>query len=47
MKKITKEQIEAIMSVVYQTNISAQNYDAIKNLFAKLPEVAEEKVETV
>lgn len=45
MNKISKEQIEAILAVVYQTSISAQNFDSLKQLFAKLPSVVEEKKE--
>jgi hypothetical protein len=43
MKKITKEQIEAILSAVYQTNISAQVFDQIRKLLLELPEVEEPK----
>jgi len=42
-KQITAEQIEALLQVVYQTNISAQNFDAIKKLFVDLPEIKDEK----
>jgi len=37
MKNITNEQITAVLQAIYQTNISAQNFDAIKKLFAELP----------
>ena len=44
MDKIIKtEQINAILQVVYNTNIPAQQFDAIKKLFADLPEVKENK----
>jgi len=43
MKNITTEQINAVLQVIYQTNISAANFDAIKKLFTDLPEVKEEK----
>ena len=43
MKNITTEQINAVLQAIYQTNISAANFDAIKKLFADLPEVKEEK----
>ena len=39
MKKITEQQIQAILQTVYTTNISAQTFDALKKLFAELPEV--------
>jgi hypothetical protein len=46
MSKVIKiEQINAILQAVYQTNISAQNFDVIKKLFTELPDVAEKKVE--
>lgn len=44
-KIITKEQIEAVLQVVYNTNISAQQFDALKKLFIDLPDVKEEKNE--
>lgn len=43
MKKITKEQIEAILATVYQTNIPAQAFDQIRKLLAELPECKEEE----
>ena len=43
MKLISQEQIQAILQTVYQTNISAKDFDAIKQFFAQLPE--EKKVE--
>jgi len=42
MKNITTEQIQAVLQVIYQTNISVSNFDAIKKLFTDLPEVKEE-----
>ncbi len=42
MKTITANQIEQVLAVVYQTNISAQQFDALKQFFSKLPEVKEE-----
>ena len=42
-KQITKEQIEALLATVYQTNISAQTFDAIRKLLSELPEVKEKK----
>jgi hypothetical protein len=43
MKQIKIEQINAILQAVYQTNISAQNFDAIKKMFTELPDVKEDK----
>lgn len=45
MKKITQQQIEAILQVVYATNIPAQSFDSLKKLLLELPNV--EKVEEV
>lgn len=39
MKNITTEQINAILQTVYQTNISAQNFDSLKKFMSELPEV--------
>lgn len=38
MKKISKEQISQILGVIYQTNITAQMFDAIRKLLEELPE---------
>lgn len=46
MKKISQEQIESVLKAVYSTNITAQNFDAIKDFLLKLPDV-EEKIEEV
>lgn len=43
MKQITQQQIEAILQVVYATNIPASQFDAIRKLLSELPEVKEEK----
>jgi hypothetical protein len=43
MKQIKIEQIEAILATVYQTNISAQTFDALRKLLSELPEVIEPK----
>jgi anti-anti-sigma regulatory factor len=43
MKQIKIEQINAILQTIYQTNISAQNFDAIKKLFTELTDVKEDK----
>lgn len=37
MKIIKQEEINALLQTIYQTNISAQAFDAIKQLFDKLP----------
>ena len=42
MKKITQEQIVAVLQAIYNTNIPAQQFDAIKKLFNELPEEKEE-----
>lgn len=47
MKKITQDQINGLLQVIYQTNISTQTFDSVKTLFAKLPEVVESKPEEV
>ena len=39
MKQIKIEEINVVLEVVYKTNISAQNFDAIKHLFSNLPDV--------
>jgi len=43
MRKITEEQINALLQTIYQTNISAQTFDAVKKLFAELPKDEVEK----
>lgn len=43
MKKISTDQLNAILQVVYQTNISAQQFDAIKEMISKLEDVEEKK----
>jgi len=42
MKNITIEQINSVLQVVYQTNISAAQFDALKKFLADLPEVKTE-----
>lgn len=39
MKQIKTEEINAVLQVIYQTNISAQQFDAVKKMFEDLPEV--------
>ena len=43
MKQITTEQINAVLQVIYQTNISAQQFDAVKKMFADLPVLEDKK----
>lgn len=43
MKQISIEQINAVLNAIYQTNITAQNFDLVKKLFSELKDV--EKVE--
>lgn len=43
MKQITIEQINAILQTVYQTNISAQTFDAFRKLLSELPDAPVEK----
>ena len=43
MKQITTQQIEAILQTVYQTNIPAAQFDALRKLLSELPEMKEEK----
>lgn len=47
MKKISIEQLNAILQTIYNTNIPVAQFDAIKKLFSELPDVVkvEEKVE--
>lgn len=42
MKQIKIEQINAVLQVIYGTNISGQNFDSLKKLFSELPEVQSE-----
>jgi len=43
MKQISKEQIEAILQVVYATNIPASQFDALRKLLTELPDVKNDK----
>ena len=45
MKQISTEQINGLLQVIYQTNISAQNFDAVKKMLVELPAVKETKDE--
>lgn len=42
MKTITIEQVNALLQVIYSTNITAQQFDAVRKLLTELPEVKEE-----
>ena len=44
-KQITLEQINGVLQAIYQTNISAQNFDVIKKMFIELPDIKEIKNE--
>lgn len=39
--KITQEQINVVLQAVYQTNVSASTFDALKKLFSELPKINE------
>lgn len=39
MKQITQDQINALLQRMYQTNMSAQIFDAVKKMLSELPEV--------
>jgi hypothetical protein len=43
MKLISPEQIESLLRTFYSTNITAKDFDVIKDFFAKLPEQPEEE----
>lgn len=45
MKLITQEKINSLLQAIYQTNISAQVFDAIKKMLIELPEEKLEKNE--
>lgn len=42
MKQITQEQIMQVLQTIYQTNISAKDFDIVKKFFNDLP-VVEDK----
>ena len=44
-KKITVEQINALLQTIYSTNIPAQSFDGIKKFLSELPDVKEKNVE--
>lgn len=39
MKQISQQEINAVLQVVYGTNIPANQFDALKKLFTELKEV--------
>ena len=43
MKNITIEQINALLQTIYSTNISAQQFDAVKKFLSELPDVKSEE----
>lgn len=43
MKKISSEQIKAVLEAFYQANAGVQTYKALQDLFDKLPVVEEVK----
>lgn len=43
MKQIDQKQIEAILQVIYATNIPASQFDALRKLLSELPDVEEVK----
>jgi hypothetical protein len=43
MKQIKTEQIEAVLQVIYSTNIPASQFDALRKLFSELPDIKEPK----
>lgn len=45
MKKISTQQIEALLQTIYATSIPAAQFDAVKKFFNELPEVKEEVAE--
>ncbi len=45
MKKISQKEIDALLQTIYQTNISAQQFDAIKQFFLGLPTLEDVKQE--
>jgi len=43
MFKISKQQIDAIIAEFYKLNAPVQNFEALRKLFAELPEEKEEE----
>jgi hypothetical protein len=46
MKLISTQQLESLLQVIYQTNISAQTYDAIKKMFTELKDEENKEINT-
>jgi hypothetical protein len=42
-KIITQQQIEGVLQIAFDTNISAKTFHQLKDFFDKLPEQVEEK----
>ena len=38
MKLISPEQIQTLLGIFYNTNISAKDFDAVKDFLSKLPD---------
>ncbi len=47
MKQITQQQIDSILKIIYQLNISAKSFDELTQFFKDLPLIKVEKPETV
>jgi hypothetical protein len=47
MKKITSEQLKAVLQLLAKYNVGVQEYSAVEKLFSELPEVKEEVVPEV
>jgi hypothetical protein len=43
MYNITKQQIEAVLQTVYQTNIPVAQFDALRKLLSELPDAPTEE----
>jgi hypothetical protein len=43
MKKISREQIDAIIAEFYKLNAPVQNFEALRKLLLELPDVEEKK----
>jgi hypothetical protein len=45
MKNITTQQIEALLQTIYQTNMPAKEFDAVRKFLMELPEVEKKEEE--
>lgn len=43
MKKITQEQIQAILAEFFKVNVPVQSYEALQKLLLELPDVKSDK----